>query len=111
MAIQIINSGLKELNFHDLKHYAELKSLWLPRNKIQVLENGVFENNFKLEKLSLYGNDLKVIESHVLIPLQFLKFVSFEKNPCIDFAASESGQFEDLKKIARLCSGVKRSKE
>lgn len=106
MAIQIISCGLNELNSDDLKHFTNLKSLWLPLNHIEVLKNGVFDQNIKLEKLSLYGNRLRIIESHVLMPLQFLKFASFEKNVCIDIVATEGGEFEDLKRgIAGFCTG------
>lgn len=106
MAIQIISCGLKSLSFDDVKHYANLKSLWLPLNNIEVLEAGLFSLNLKLEKLTFYGNKLKIIDSNVLKPLTSLKFASFQKNSCVDMAASDDKELEDLKgRIAWFCTG------
>lgn len=89
-AIQLIGCGLRELNAEDLKNFINLKSLWLPLNHVEVLKNGVFDKNLKLKKLSLFGNRLSVIEPNVLTPLKYLKFVSFERNKCIDATAEGS---------------------
>lgn len=79
--------SLKELTAENMENFPELKSLWLPNNKIENLKNGVFDKNLKLEKLSLYGNNLTMVQARVLMPLKKLFFVSFEKNPCINKAA------------------------
>lgn len=106
MAIQIVNCNLKNLTFENVKFYSNLKSLWLPLNHIQSLRNGVFANNLKLEKVSLYGNQLKVIESNVLTVLKNLKFASFERNRCVDRMANETASFVNLQhNIEWFCSG------
>ncbi|KAL7015919.1 hypothetical protein ACKWTF_016732 [Chironomus riparius] len=106
MAIQIVNCGLRNLTFDDVKHYTNLKTLWLPLNHIEALEKGIFNQNLKLEKFTFYGNNLKKIDSNVLKPLKFLLFVSFEKNNCIDMAANNEGDMEVLKgRIAWFCTG------
>ncbi|KAG5669093.1 hypothetical protein PVAND_016990 [Polypedilum vanderplanki] len=105
IAIQIIGSQLKELNSKDIKNYKDLKSLWLPLNHIENLNNSVFAYNEKLEKLSFYGNRLKFIKSQILMPLKFLKFVSFEKNICIDIAAENSEKFDIIRsEIIEKCN-------
>ena len=102
-AIQIIGSGLRELTFEDMKNFPNLKSLWLPLNKIEALSNGIFDRNSKIEKLSFYGNLLKSVEARVLMPLNNLIFVSFERNFCIDRAATEENLSELRNEIAMKC--------
>lgn len=106
LAIQIVNCGLRNLTFDDVKYYTNLKSLWLPLNHIETLKSGIFSQNLKLEKLTFYGNNLKKIDSNVLKPLILLKFASFQKNDCIDMTASNGVQLDDLKgRIAWFCTG------
>jgi Leucine-rich repeat (LRR) protein len=102
-AIQIIGSGLQELTAENLKNFPELKSLWLPRNNIKTLLDGVFEKNSKLEKLSLYQNELKIINARVLMPLKNLVFVSFENNECISRAAWDENLSELKNEVALKC--------
>lgn len=102
-AIQIIACGLKELTVENMKNFPNLKYLWLPLNQIEILLNGVFENNSKLKKLSLYGNKLKMIQARVLMPLKNLLYVSFEKNECIDTAATAENLNEMKNEVAAKC--------
>lgn len=102
-AIQIIKSGLKQLTFENMKNFPELNSLWLPLNEIENLLNGVFDRNLKLENLSLYGNKLNMVQARVLMPLKSLNFVSFEKNICIDRAATVKNLNEMKNEVAAKC--------
>lgn len=102
-AIQIIGSELKELTFETMKNFPELRSLWLPLNHVEILLNGIFEKNPKLEKLSFYGNRLKMIGSRVLMPLKNLIFASFEKTDCIDMSAWSESLNELKNQVAIKC--------
>lgn len=102
-AIQIIGCGLRELNASDLKNFTELTSLWLPRNEIEILRSGTFDGNLKLRKLSLFGNQLKIIESNILTPLKSLVFVSFERNLCIDMSGDDDNLNELKGEITIKC--------
>lgn len=103
--IQIIRSKLKQLNRDDIKHYKNLKILWLPHNQIERLSAEIFADLLKLERLSFYGNNLKIIASDVLNNLRFLRIANFVNNQCITFEAQSSGTLKFLKmKIKVYCN-------
>jgi hypothetical protein len=86
-AIEVVGGKLSRLEKRDIKHYVNLKILWLPRNNIETLRKDAFESNQKLEKISFYGNRLRFIESEAFRGLKSLKFISLDLNDCIDRCA------------------------
>lgn len=103
-AVAIQNSHLKDLTKSDLKDLKKLKSLSLFGNELEALEFGIFDENLKLEFLSVYENKILTVGSEILSPLKNLKKAFFHTNKCVNFdAASESEMKILMEKLDKDC--------
>ncbi|XP_070500152.1 leucine-rich repeat-containing protein 70-like [Chironomus tepperi] len=86
-AIDLQNNGLKELYQSDLTSFRSLVYLDLGKNDIEVLEDGVFDNNPHLEVISFYGNKIYHIDLQVFDSLSKLYHLVLDNNRCINKSA------------------------
>jgi glutaredoxin-related protein len=82
--IGISSAGLKVIFKEDLGSFDKLEALWLPSNKIEVLEQDLFSGNPNLEHLDLDDNQIKFIHSTAFENLNNLKTLWLLRNTCID---------------------------
>ncbi|KAL7038174.1 hypothetical protein ACKWTF_009485 [Chironomus riparius] len=104
-AIDLQRNGLKELYQSDLKPIKGLVYLDLGVNDIEVLEDGVFDNNPHLEVISLYSNKIYQIDLHVFDSLSKLNYLVLDKNRCINKSArfDLSGVQEIIQNTKFMC--------
>ncbi|KAG5668044.1 hypothetical protein PVAND_016001 [Polypedilum vanderplanki] len=94
--LAIVKSNLLEIWQKDLKNFPDLQGIWLPFNKIEVIEWHLFDYNPKLSQIILTENRIKIISSDAFNELKNLEHLDLLANVCINkFAASK----EDVKKI------------
>lgn len=83
-AIAIYHSGLKEIHQRDLKPFSKLIFLNFYGNKIEFLEEGLFNSNLDLEFIGLGMNKIYYVNSKVFDNLRKLTHLKFAGNKCID---------------------------
>jgi hypothetical protein len=81
--IYILSSGLKELHQSDLKPFTQLEELNLSFNKIEIIDEDLFEFNSKLAYIHLAGNKIYHINPDVFDNLNSLKSLRLGYNICI----------------------------
>lgn len=94
--IYIEQCHIEEVHQADLKPFSKLKSLSLENNKIQIVENGLFDFNPQLEIIWLNGNKIFHIGENAL-KVQGSPTWVFKANDCIDMETDEN--IEDLQKL------------
>ena len=82
--IWIENGKIKEISQSDLKHFPSLHSIYLGRNDISVLSDGLFDYNQDLKLISFYNCKISQIGQNVFDKLEFLAHLWIDKNVCID---------------------------
>lgn len=103
-AIAVQNSKLKDLTKNDLRSFKSLKSLSLYGNDLTMLEFGVFDGNLKLEFLSIYSNKISSVGIEILAPLKSLKKAFFHSNLCVNFDALTEDEMKVLRqKLTKDC--------
>jgi len=88
-AIQIADTGLKEIHQSDLKDFTELKGLYLQANDLEILEENLFKFNLNLDYIYLNLNKITHIDPNVFVKLTKLNSLNLILNTCIDMAADE----------------------
>jgi hypothetical protein len=73
------------INKSDLKPFTELVYLSLYENDIKILESGLFDFNPKLEVISLSNNKIYNIGEFVFNNLANLSYLGLEWNTCINY--------------------------
>ncbi|CAG9810614.1 unnamed protein product [Chironomus riparius] len=89
-AIQIDNCNLKEVHQEDLKPFPKLIELHLTSNKLEVLEEDLFDFNPDLEFIHFWDNKIVHIEPNVFDHLSKLSYLYLLYNSCIDKKAKNS---------------------
>lgn len=106
-------TDIKEIHQSDLKpfHYLEMLSMY--ENQIEVLEDGLFEFNPRLQFILFSHTRLTHIDPHVFDNLPKLTNLRLEKNPCIDLMAEDSAEkvHSILEQSKRLCRNRMKSKK
>jgi len=102
-AIRIYNSGLRRIAKSNLESMPELMVLWLPKNKIEVIESDLFTFNTKLTRIDFSENNVKHIGTQTFNQLNQLESVNFNSNPCISTNAQGSYGIQILKQQLYLC--------
>jgi len=82
--IEISYGHLKEIHQENLKPFVDLKVLYLEKNDLEILENGLFENNLKLQFIFLESNKIKHIDTNVFENLTALTHLHLRNNDCIN---------------------------
>ena len=99
--IQISDTGLKEIHQSDLKHFTQLKVLYLFSNQLEVLEENLFEFNPNLELINLDTNKISYIDPNVFDKLTKLKNLYLSKNACFDMEAENPTAIQNVIKAAK----------
>ncbi|KAL7012111.1 hypothetical protein ACKWTF_014639 [Chironomus riparius] len=89
-AIQIHNCNLMEVHQEDLKPFSKLVQLHLSFNKLEVLEEGLFDFNPDLEFINFWENKIVNIAPNVFDHLSKLSYLYLLSNSCIDKKAENS---------------------
>jgi len=96
-AIVIENCHLKEIQQSDLKPFGELVLLGLSQNDIEIIEDGLFSFNPKLEDINFSSNRIIHIGTQAFENLNNLIYLILNSNNCIDEQA-----YDDAKEMARV---------
>lgn len=88
-AIHIRNSLIEEINQSDLSVFPDLIYLCLTKNRITVLEEGLFDKNSKLRVINLRKNKIERVNPHIFDNLHHLNSLYFAKNECINMDAED----------------------
>jgi len=82
--IVIADSNIREVHQSDLRPFTNLVQLGLHINKIEIIEEGLFEYNTYLKVISLRNNKIKQIHSKVFNNLSQLVTLRLLDNQCIN---------------------------
>ncbi|XP_070497171.1 slit homolog 2 protein-like [Chironomus tepperi] len=100
-AIYMGSGQLKEIRQSEMKKLTDLVSLDLPANKIEVLEQGLFEHNIKLQYISLTSNKINQIGFNVFDKLTSLTYLYLGGNTCINQNADTMADVQKIIKLAK----------
>jgi len=103
-AIWLSNANIKEISQTDLKPYPQLEFFGLPSNKIEVLEEGLFDYNTKLKGVWLESNSINYIDATIFDKLTNLITLVLNSNVCIKSESRDSSS-----KVQELVTSVKAS--
>lgn len=102
--IAVQKSGLKRITKSDLKPFAKLKSISLYGNKLTALESHLFIYNPNIKLVSVFNNKLKHVFPNILGGLNNLERVYFSSNPCFNEDGLNPERIEQLKcKLIESC--------
>lgn len=104
--ICIWSCGLKEIHQNNLKNFPNLTYFDLISNKIEVIEEGLFDLNPKLEAVGLTDNPIVHIDSKVFDKLKNLRYLWLSEVPCINMNVNNSSEMvqEALKVMKYNCT-------
>lgn len=71
---------LKAIVQSDLKPFAELETIYIWKNDVEILEDNVFEFNKDLQKVDMSFNKISELNQNIFKPLTKLVEVNFESN-------------------------------
>lgn len=97
------NNEIKEIHKEDLKPLPKLEYLDLKYNKIEAIEDGLFDYNPKLRIINLKGNKISRIAENVFSNLTGLLYLDLSENSCIDTDPYETKVLEIIKQIKTRC--------
>lgn len=103
--ISIGNNNVKEVHKEDLRPFPNLVELFLHENKIEILEEGLFEHNLELQNIYLRSNTIFHIAENIFDDLVKLNFLVLQLNPCIDMRAdnNRTGVLGIIKSVKNQC--------
>ena len=97
--IWIENGRLEQIKQDDLKAFPKLHSLYLGRNDISQLEDGLFDFNPQLTLISFVKSKLFVIGENVFDNLSKLNYLWLDGNVCINSTTYLDNSLEEVKKL------------
>ncbi|KAL7011918.1 hypothetical protein ACKWTF_014513 [Chironomus riparius] len=100
-AIQIRNTGLKEIHQSDLKVFLNLKAIFLQVSQLEVLEKDLFKFNHHLEMIYLNKNKISHIDPNVFDSLTKLRHLALEFNMCTTTAGYNATELQNAIKIVK----------
>jgi len=92
---------MKEIHQADLKPFRNLTHLQLSHNVIEIIEEGLFEYNQKLEVLGVYESNIIHIDPNVLNNLNNLNSFLFKSVPCIDLSVYDPIKIKAVIELTR----------
>lgn len=98
----ILNCALKSITQEDLRPFHELESLHLNKNRLSVLESGLFRFNVKLKAVYFSENQLKYIAADIFEPLKDLRKAYFVNNVCIDTWGLNQDQLDGVERVIAM---------
>lgn len=108
--IRIDQCKLKEIHQNDLKPFTALRLLKLTNNKIQVIEQGLFEFNALLIAIYFDKNDINQIHPNVFDKLTILSEISLRRIKCLNMHASKPTDIRIMiAKIKTKCKMIQNS--
>ncbi|CAG9810327.1 unnamed protein product [Chironomus riparius] len=104
--ISIWACGLTEVHQNDLKNLTNLIYFDLISNGIEVIEEGLFEYNPKLEAVGLIDSSIVHIDHKVFDGLSHLKYLWLGGIPCLDINVNNSSEMvkEAIKVLKYNCT-------
>lgn len=106
--IECANTGLKVIRKSDLSPFPKLKVIWMQGNRIESLDEDVFEGNPELQIIYLVNNDIKYVAGDILRPLLSLTAAYLSSNRCVNLDARDSSQIVSLKAALKTnCPSLK----
>jgi len=105
--ITMVKCQLKEIHQSDLKDFPNLIYIDMFGNKIEVIEEGLFDYNANLEVISISNNKLIHIDPNVFDHLNKLRYFIFSFVPCVglkNIYYSKDEIHEALKSVKPRCS-------
>lgn len=88
IAVDWVFGTLSGINSEDLRQFPGLRMLSLFGNQLTLLDSNVFAHNPSLEWIELSNNLITNVGDGLFNNLSNLTFVMFERNPCINFLAT-----------------------
>jgi hypothetical protein len=79
--IDLSESSIESIDINTFKGYGKLEKLFLEDNKINRLENGLFNHLLNLNELWLESNIITSVDENLFVGLNNLEKVCFSKNP------------------------------
>ena len=104
--IDINNCKIKKINQNDLKPFPKLIYCGFKDNQIEILENGIFDNNLELELISFWNNKIIQVGPIVFDHLTKLSWLYFDNNPCLNMRV-ENDRTEVLSMIEKASKSCK----
>jgi len=107
--ILIQKGPIKEVSDADMAPFTKLKSISLPSNEIEVIEDGIFQYNTELEVISLRNNKIFQIYPKVFENLNKVTHLYMSSNPCTNeyISNDKSGVLASFDRIKISCSNAK----
>lgn len=104
-AIHLDPSQLQEIHQSDLKYFPDLIYFDLVYNSIEVIEEGLFKFNPKLQFVRFYESKIVHIDPNVFDSLDKLNYFYFHTVPCInDNIASRDKVVDAIKNVKVKCT-------
>ena len=82
-AIQISDSGLREINQDDLRPFPKLKEIYLQKNRLTTINSNLFDLNPKMTVIHLGNNRIRNISVNVFDPITDLQRLYLGSNVCV----------------------------
>ena len=107
-ALNINSANIATLTKTDMASFgSQLRCFYFYINKIEVLEEGLFDENPNLEVIYLASNQIKFVASEVFDKLPKLKKLFFRINPCHSGVATDRASVLALiKQIEENCQMI-----
>lgn len=100
--IEISYSRLKEIHQSDLRSLPRLNELYLAGNDIEFLEEGLFDLNPDLERISFRANKIAQIHPEVFDGLSKVTYLDLDSNRCIQMYA-----YDNITELRQVIKAVK----
>lgn len=106
--IHIEKCGLKEIHQAELKPFPNLEYFFLSSNSIEVIEEGLFDNNPSLKTIGLWESRIVHIDSKVFDRLPKLRYLCLPNIFCVKMNIWNSREevLEALKVIKNQCTSA-----
>ncbi|XP_070495993.1 keratocan-like [Chironomus tepperi] len=103
--IEISHGHLKDIRREDLNSFDLLEVLYLYANDIEILEEGIFDNNVNLKFITLSENRIIHIDQNAFSKLHQLTDLYLNKNECIDLQADNLSPLDKVINAAKnMCN-------
>jgi Leucine-rich repeat (LRR) protein len=99
IGIDVWRTQIASISSDDFKAFPNLKFLDFQGTLLTSLDGNLLENNHKLWWIGFSDNLIKNVGHDLLSGLDELVTVHFNRNPCMDFEASDSSALSELKSL------------
>jgi len=99
--IEISHGHLRDIRRDDLNPFELLEVLYLYSNDIEILEEGLFDNNMNLKFITLSENRIIHIDENAFDNLHQLTDLYLNRNECVDLQADDLHPLEKVINITK----------